>query len=83
MMIEAFIQIGITLFSCAAIGLLAQKKPWARWGYIVGILGQPFWFYATWVNAQWGIVLVTCWFTFSYGQGIWNFWINKEPKEQG
>lgn len=71
---EAFIQIGITLFSCAAIWLLAQKKPWARWGYIVGIVGQPCWFYTTWEHAQWGMFLVTCWFTFSYGQGIWNYW---------
>ncbi len=76
-MIEAFIQIGITLFSCTAIWLLAQKKPWARWGFIVGMVGQPFWFYSSWAHAQWGIFFCTAWFTFSYGQGIWNFWIKK------
>lgn len=75
---EAFIQIGITLFSCAAIALLAQKKPWARWGYIIGMIGQPLWFYTTWDHAQWGMFLTTIWFTISYGVGIWNFWIVKK-----
>ena len=75
---EALIQTGLMVFSCGAIWLLAQKKPWANWGYIVGIVGQPLWFYTTWVHAQWGIFIATCVFTYSYGQGIWNFWIKTE-----
>ena len=74
-MIEIIVQIGITFFSCVAIALLAVKKPWSRWGFIIGFIGQPFWFYSTWIHDQWGMFLVTCWFTISYGIGIWNFWI--------
>ena len=76
-MINIIIQILIVVSSCGAIWLLSQKGKWNRWGYIVGIVGQPLWFYDTLKNEQWGILAVTVWFTFSYAQGIRNFWINK------
>ena len=72
---DDFIQVAIIIFSCGAIWLLAQKGSLIRWGHIVGMLGQPFWFYTTYKHAQWGMFLCTVWFTYCYGQGIWNYWL--------
>jgi len=30
-----------------------------RWGYVVGLSGEPFWLYESWTKGQWGIVIVT------------------------
>jgi hypothetical protein len=72
---DTVIQILIIISSCGAIWLLSHTEHWSRWGFIVGLAGQPLWFYDTFRKKQWGIFMVTLWFTFSYGQGIWNFWI--------
>lgn len=70
-----FSQIGIALFGCSAVWLVGRKGPLQRWGYIAGILGQPFWFYTTIKAEQWGIVALCCWYTYAWGQGIWNHWL--------
>lgn len=71
-------QIGITIFGCSAIWLVGRKEHWKRWGYILGMCSQPFWLWAAVKAEQWGIVLLTFWYTYSWGQGIWNYWIKKE-----
>lgn len=74
-MAELIIQGLIILFSCGAIWLLAQKGALIRWGYIVGMIGQPLWFYTTYTHGQWGMFLTTCWFTYCYYKGIKNYWL--------
>ncbi|MBU2548873.1 MAG: hypothetical protein KKB20_10705 [Proteobacteria bacterium] len=72
---EPVIQVAILLSSAAAIWLVGRKEPWRRWGFIVGFLGQPFWIFDSWRHEQWGIVALSIWFVYSYGQGVWNFWV--------
>ncbi|MCL5991388.1 MAG: hypothetical protein M1419_04730 [Bacteroidetes bacterium] len=71
------IQIIIFITSASAIWLVSRKEDWRRWGYIIGLIGQPFWLYSTFVNEQWGIFLLTFVFTYSWGQGVWNYWVRK------
>jgi len=65
----------IIVFSCLAIWLVGRREPWRRWGFIVGLLGQPFWLWSSWQHEQWGIFAVSVWYTYAWMQGIWNFWI--------
>lgn len=74
---DIIVQVIITVCSCGSIFLLSGKK-YVKWGFVVGLLGQPFWVWTSWDNAQWGIFLVSLWFTFSHGRGIYNHWKTKE-----
>lgn len=69
------VQTGIVLFSCAAIWFVGRREDWKRWGYIFGLCSQPFWFITVIKNEQWGILLLTIWYTYSWAQGIYNYWI--------
>lgn len=73
--LETASQIWMVLFSCAAIWLLGRRESWRRWGFIVGIIGQIAWFYTSICNRQWGLFLITVWWTYSYAQGIWFYWV--------
>jgi hypothetical protein len=73
-----FSQIMILVFGCSAIWLIGRKENWKRWGYIIGFIAQPFWFYTGISNEQWGIVALTAVYTFLWGLGIYNYWIKRE-----
>jgi hypothetical protein len=69
-------QIGIALTGCVAIYLSQdQRESWRRWSSVLGMLGQPFWFYATWKAEQWGIFALTFIYTYSWGRGLWAYWL--------
>jgi hypothetical protein len=68
-------QIAIMIFGASAIWLVSRKEKWNRWGYILGMCGQPFWIYTTIQNEQWGILIMTLVYAYSWAQGIWNYWI--------
>jgi len=66
-------QILILLFSGIAIALFASKRRKHRMiGFIVAICGQPFWWHTSWVNGQWGIFILSIWYTFNHFRGILN-----------
>jgi hypothetical protein len=70
-------QIGIVLFGCSAIWLVGRKENWQRWGYVLGLCSQPFWFWTSWAHGQWGIFFLSLWYTYAWGQGFYNYWIRK------
>jgi hypothetical protein len=71
-----FIQIGLVFFGAMAIFLLSCKnEETRRWGYVFGLISQPFWFWAAIESGQWGIFFLSCFYTFSWIRGIWNFWV--------
>ena len=72
-----FSQIMIFVFGCSSIWLVSRKEIWKRWGYIIGFLGQPFWFYVTIKNEQWGMFGLTIFYTYSWLIGIYIYWIKK------
>lgn len=69
-MIEQF---GIAIFGPLAIWLVGRPEEWRKWGYLCGICSQPFWFYTTIKNEQWGILVLSIFYTYSWMQGIWNY----------
>lgn len=68
-------QIFIFVFGALAIWLVSRTEKWRRWGYIFGLCGQPFWFWTTVTTEQWGMVALCAFYTYSWGQGVWNYWI--------
>lgn len=74
-------QIAIFIFGASAIYLVGRTDKWQRWGYIMGLLGQPFWVYVTITSEQWGILAMTTVYTVSWCIGIYNHWI-KKPKSE-
>jgi len=69
-------QAGIAAFGCSAIWLVGHKKSnIRRWGYVTGLCAQPFWIYTAISNKQWGILLLSIWYGYAWGQGFYNYWI--------
>lgn len=67
----------LILFTGALAIILSQMKSFTfrKWGAIVGMLGQPFWFIAAWKAKQLGILIVCVVYTFGWALGVWNYWI--------
>lgn len=76
-----FSQIMLFVFGCSAIWLVARKEDWKRWGYIVGLCGQPFWFYTTITSEQWGMFALTLFYKYSWAMGVYNYWIKADNKK--
>jgi len=77
------IQAGIMIFGASAIWVVGRKESWSRWGYILGLMGQPFWIAAALQSDQYGILIMTVFYTYAWGQGIWNHWLNPRKKKRG
>ena len=68
-------QIALVILGAGAIFLLAQKRGRVRrWGYIVGLLSEPFWVYSSLTAHQWGVVALTAWWAGFYAIGAVNNW---------
>ncbi|MEW5745257.1 MAG: hypothetical protein AB1805_07475 [Nitrospirota bacterium] len=65
------IQTLIIIFSCSSVYLFSTKTRF-KYGFIAGLLGQPFWIYETFTKEQWGMLIAALWFTASYIKGIKN-----------
>ena len=63
-------QIGVSIFGIAAIVLVSRKN---KWGFLFGLLSQPFWFITSFVNKQWGVFFLTIIYTFSWAYGIYEW----------
>jgi hypothetical protein len=74
------LQIIIVVTSALGIWLVTREEDWKRWGYIIGLIGQPFWLYSAIPNKQWGIALLSLFYIYSWSQGIYNFWIKPMRK---
>ena len=74
-------QVGLVLFSGLAIWFLGRREAWARWGWVFGLISEPFWLYTAIKTRQWGIVVMCMWWTYSWAQGLWNHWVKKERQK--
>lgn len=69
-------QLIIFITGAISVALLACKNiKLARWGHVIGALGEPWWLKVTFKAGQWGMFWLAIWFTFSYLRGVINyFW---------
>jgi len=70
-MVTTISQVAILIFSGASVWALAGGR--TRLGFILGLGGQPFWIFTTWQAGQWGMLLVSLWFTYNYLRGLRNY----------
>ena len=70
-------QLMIAILGGTAIYLVGRKDKYKKYGYISGLLSQPFWLYTTFVNEQWGIFFLSLWYTYSWANGIKNYWFDE------
>ncbi len=77
-MYEIISQTAIFILGASAIILIAKKN---RWGFVIGLLSQPFWFITSYVHQQWGIFLVSIVFMGSWCLGIYE-WFFKDKKSK-
>jgi len=74
-------QIMIAVTGCLAIYLTQQNKAEPkRYACVVGLLGQPFWIYETFINDQLGMFALTIFYTFAWLLGIKNNWIKDKER---
>jgi len=70
-------------FDQIAIAVLGALAAWLsqarRWAPVFGMLGQPFWFYASWKAEQWGIFAVSVLYALAWMKGLWVYWISPRP----
>jgi len=74
MTLAIFCQIMIFCCGASAVWLVGRTESWRKWGYITGFCGGPFWLYITAINNQWGIFALSLFYSYSWGQGIYNYW---------
>jgi nicotinamide riboside transporter PnuC len=72
---DTIAQVGIFVFGVLGIVLVARKN---KWGFVFGLLSQPFWYITSIQNKQWGIVLVSVVYTGSWAYGIHEWFWKKE-----
>jgi nicotinamide riboside transporter PnuC len=68
-------QIGIFVFGVLGIFLVARKS---KWGFVFGLLSQPFWYITAFQNKQWGIFFLNFAYTISWIYGIYVWFFKKE-----
>lgn len=64
------IQLLIVIFTCSSIYFISSKK--YILGFTLGLCGQPFWIYTSFTNEQWGVFIVSIWFSLNHIKGIYN-----------
>ena len=69
-------QVAIALCGVTAVFLSQDHRAdWRKWACIFGLIGQPFWFYATWKAGQWVIFGISFLYTYSWARGYYNNWV--------
>jgi hypothetical protein len=65
------VQLGILVFGCSSIWILGRPESWRRFGYLLGLLSQPFWLYMSIKTGQWGVFILSLFYAYSWAQGVW------------
>jgi hypothetical protein len=51
----------------------------SRAACVIGLIGQPFWLYATFTAAQWGMFALSLFYTGAWLAGIRTYWLKRKP----
>ena len=75
--LDTIAQIGIVFFGLSAVILVASKN---KWGFVMGLLSEPFWVITSYLHNQWGIILLAVVYSGSWIYGIYVWFFKKEKK---
>lgn len=69
------VQVFIAVTELIAIWLMQDKRvEYRKFAPIFGLLGQPFWFYSSFVADQWGAFVMCFFFTAAWIKGVKEYW---------
>lgn len=68
-----FTQTIILILSSLSIYLISLNDKKTKYGFLLGLIVQPFWLYETFKNNQYGMLLLTLFYSLSYIKGYKNF----------
>lgn len=72
-MSENLLQLSLLALGACVIALLSCKRLLLRRaGFALGVLHQPLWLITAWRHGQWGLFLLSVWYTLAYLNGIRN-----------
>lgn len=60
----------LALLGGSAILLVSREDKWQKYGYVLGLLTQPIWFYISIKHEEWGMFVLNLWYTFAWIKGI-------------
>jgi len=78
--LDTISQIGIFLFAVSALFLISRKN---KWGFVLGLLSQPFWYYTSYHHQQWGIFFLNFAYTGVWTYGFYQWWFKDGEKKNG
>ena len=78
-LLDIISQIGIAILGISTIILLAKKN---KWGFVVGLASQPFWFITSYLNGQWGVFFLNIIYVLSYFFGIYEWFLKDKNSKQ-
>lgn len=78
MSLDAIAQIGIAIFGVTAIILVAKKN---KWGFVFGLISQPFWLITSFLNKQWGVFFLSMIYVFSWALGVYEWFFKDKNKK--
>jgi len=70
-------QLIIAITGVVAIWLTQGSEKQQKWACIIGLLGEPAWFYTSWINEQYGIFILCSFYTFAWMRGIKRYWFRR------
>lgn len=70
-------QVAIFILGVTSIILVARKN---KWGFVFGLLAQPFWYITSFINKQWGVFFVSIIYTLSWAYGIYEWFFKNKKK---
>jgi nicotinamide riboside transporter PnuC len=72
MNLDLIANIGVAIFGITAIILVAKKN---KWGFVVGLISQPFWLITSYLHQQWGVFILTVVYVFTWSYGIYEWFL--------
>ncbi|MFC4519061.1 hypothetical protein [Cupriavidus pinatubonensis] len=73
----ALVNLWMVATAMTSVFLLNAGPTRARWGAVVGLLGQPAWLYLTVALDAPGMFWVSVFFTACYGRGVWDGFVRR------
>lgn len=76
------VQIFIAVTELIAIWFMQDKRTeFRKFAPVFGMLGQPFWFYSSYMAEQWGAFVMCFFFTFAWIKGFKEHWFDERKNE--
>lgn len=76
-------QIMIFITGIAAVWLSQDEKSDRRkYACLFALIGQPFWFYASYQASQWGVMVLSVFYTIAWAKGFYVYWIRRDKSRE-